>query len=163
MSIYPAVTPYLPGSPLNPGRDAQLDLAQPPTPSSRDSILKLPLDKAGLPKPGTTPLAASPQCAANKEMVTPAEAPIILSSPRTSKTDSYDLVWRPRPDSRAPILYYVVKHRKVSLLCPAPIFPLRPSMGGLVASPRAAAGAPVPPWWHWLVGPPELQPQLGEV
>uniref|UniRef100_A0A8C0EY28 Brother of CDO n=1 Tax=Bubo bubo TaxID=30461 RepID=A0A8C0EY28_BUBBB len=69
---------------------------------------------AGLPKPATTPLATSPQCAANREPVSPAEAPIILSSPRTSKTDSYDLVWRPRPDSRAPILYYVVKHRKVT-------------------------------------------------
>lgn len=130
MGVYPAVTPCLPGAPLNPGRDAQLDSAQPPTPPSRDSALKLPLDKAGLPKPGTTPLAASPQCAANKELVTPAEAPIILSSPRTSKTDSYDLVWRPRPDSRAPILYYVVKHRKVSLFCPAPMFPLRRSQAG---------------------------------
>uniref|UniRef100_A0A803YE09 Brother of CDO n=1 Tax=Meleagris gallopavo TaxID=9103 RepID=A0A803YE09_MELGA len=77
-----------PGATLNPGQDAQLGSAQPPTPPSRDSALKLPLDKA--------------------------EAPIILSSPRTSKTDSYDLVWRPRPDSRAPILYYVVKHRKVA-------------------------------------------------
>lgn len=66
--------------------------------------------------------------------MSPAEAPIILSSPRTSKTDSYDLVWRPRPDSRAPILYYVVKHRKVLLFCPAPIFPLHRSTGGLVAS-----------------------------
>uniref|UniRef100_A0A8C2U4Z5 Brother of CDO n=1 Tax=Coturnix japonica TaxID=93934 RepID=A0A8C2U4Z5_COTJA len=92
--------------------DAQLGSAQPPTPPSRDGALKLPLDKGSPPKPATTPLAASPQCAANKELVSPAEAPIILSSPRTSKTDSYDLVWRPRPDSRAPILYYVVKHRK---------------------------------------------------
>lgn len=131
--------PCLPGAPLNPGRDAQLDSVQPPTPPSRDSSLKLPLDTAGLPKPGTTPLAASPQCAANKELVTPAEAPIILSSPRTSKTDSYDLVWRPRPDSRAPILYYVVKHRKVSLFCPAAIFPLHHSMGGMVASPRVSS------------------------
>lgn len=158
MGIYPAVTPYLPGSPLKPGRDAQLDSAQPPTPSSSDSVLRLPLDKAGLPKPGTTPLAASAQCAANKELVTPAEAPIILSSPRTSKTDSYDLVWRPRPDSRAPILYYVVKHRKVSLLCPAAIF--------LCAVPWEGwwpHHVLVAPWSHWLVGPPELQRQPGEV
>ncbi|XP_053931506.1 brother of CDO isoform X4 [Cuculus canorus] len=101
-----------PGATLTPGRDAHLGSAQPPTPPSRDSTLKLPLDKVGLPRPGATPLAASQQCAANGELVSPAEAPIILSSPRTSKTDSYDLVWRPRPDSRAPILYYVVKHRK---------------------------------------------------
>ncbi|POI30652.1 hypothetical protein CIB84_005597, partial [Bambusicola thoracicus] len=103
-----------PGATLNPGQEAQLDSARPPTPPSRDSGLKLPLDKGSPPKPVTTPLAAFPQCSASKELVSPAEAPIILSSPRTSKTDSYDLVWRPRPDSRAPILYYVVKHRKVA-------------------------------------------------
>lgn len=171
MGVDPAVTPCLLGAPLNPGRDSQLDLAQPPTSPSKDSALKLPLDKAGLPKPGTTPLAAFSQCAANKELVTPAEAPIILSSPRTSKTDSYDLVWRPRPDSRAPILYYVVKHRKVSLVFPVPMFPLCRSMGGLVASPHLAhpmsrclgAGAPIAHRLHWLVGPPELQPQPVEV
>lgn len=121
--IYPACTTHLlsasclPGATLNPGQDAQLDSARPPTPPSRDSALKLPLDKGSPPKPVTTPLAAFSQCSANKELVSPAEAPIILSSPRTSKTDSYDLVWRPRPDSRAPILYYVVKHRKVLLFC----------------------------------------------
>ncbi|KFP86618.1 Brother of CDO [Apaloderma vittatum] len=112
--IYPASIPCLAGATLKPGRDAQLGSAQPTTPPSRDSALRLPLEKAGSPKPGTTPLTASQQCAANREPVSPAEAPIILSSPRTSKTDSYDLVWRPRPDSRAPILYYVVKHRKVT-------------------------------------------------
>lgn len=136
MGIYPALTPCLSGATLNSRRAAQLGLAQPSTPPSRDGALKLPLDKAGLPKPGTTPLGATPQCADNGELVSPAEAPIILSSPRTSKTDSYDLVWRPRSDSRAPILYYVVKHRKVSLFRPAPIFPLRRSTGGLVASPH---------------------------
>lgn len=126
--IYSACTTHLlsasrlSGATLNPGQDTQLGSAQPPTPSSGDSALKLPLDKGSPPKPVTTPLAASPQCSANKELVSPAEAPIILSSPRTSKTDSYDLVWRPRPDSRAPILYYVVKHRKVLLFCPAPSF-----------------------------------------
>lgn len=58
---------------------------------------------------------ASPQCPGEQGQGTPAEAPVILSSPRTSKTDSYELVWRPRHEggSRAPILYYVVKHRKV--------------------------------------------------
>ncbi|XP_035170790.1 brother of CDO isoform X4 [Oxyura jamaicensis] len=101
-----------PGATLNPGRDARPGSAMPPTPPPREGALKLPLDKAGLLKPATTPLSASAQCAASRELVSPAEAPIILSSPRTSKTDSYDLVWRPRPDSRAPILYYVVKHRK---------------------------------------------------
>lgn len=116
---------FLSGATLNPGRDARPGSAQPPTPPSWEGALKLPLDKAGLPKPGSTPLAVAAQCAAGRELVSPAEAPVILSSPRTSKTDSYDLVWRPRPDSRAPILYYVVKHRKVAiavLLCSCAFF-----------------------------------------
>ncbi|XP_019382391.1 PREDICTED: brother of CDO isoform X2 [Gavialis gangeticus] len=96
-----------PGATLNPWRDSKLSSAQPPTPTSTDD------DKAAPPTPGPTPLAASLQCTTNREQVSPAEAPIILSSPRTSKTDCYELVWRPRHDSRAPILYYVVKHRKV--------------------------------------------------
>ncbi|XP_019331707.1 brother of CDO isoform X1 [Alligator mississippiensis] len=95
-----------PGATLNPWRDSKLSSAQPPTPSTDN-------DKAVPPRPGPTPLAASLQCTTNREQVSPAEAPIILSSPRTSKTDCYELVWRPRHDSRAPILYYVVKHRKV--------------------------------------------------
>lgn len=64
--------------------------------------------------PSASVQPASLQCG-EKGQVAPAEAPIILSSPRTSKTDSYELVWRPRHEgsNRVPILYYVVKHRKV--------------------------------------------------
>ncbi|XP_019404354.1 PREDICTED: brother of CDO isoform X2 [Crocodylus porosus] len=96
-----------PGATLNPWRDSKLSSTQPPTPTSTDN------DKAAPLTPGPTPLAASLQCTTNREQASPAEAPIILSSPRTSKTDCYELVWRPRHDSRAPILYYVVKYRKV--------------------------------------------------
>ncbi|KAM4795584.1 brother of CDO [Rhinophrynus dorsalis] len=52
------------------------------------------------------------QCPPDRSNVVPPEAPIILSSPRTSKTDFYELVWKPRHDGGAPLLFYVVKHRK---------------------------------------------------
>ncbi|XP_006155177.2 brother of CDO [Tupaia chinensis] len=106
-----------PGTTLRPGRDAKLATATPPVPPSRpsspDQMLR---GRLGLPRPLPTAQPASPQCPGEKGQVVPAEAPIILSSPRTSKTDSYELVWRPRHESgsRAPILYYVVKHRKVT-------------------------------------------------
>lgn len=71
-------------------------------------------EQLGLVKPHTSVQPTSLKCL-GEEQVAPAEAPIILSSPRTSKTDSYELIWRPRHESssQAPILYYVVKHRKV--------------------------------------------------
>ncbi|XP_042532802.1 brother of CDO isoform X1 [Dipodomys spectabilis] len=104
-----------PGTTLRPWRDAKLATSTPPAPPSRsggpDQTLR---ERPGLTRPLTSVQPASLQCPGEKGHVTPAEAPIILSSPRTSKTDSYELVWRPRHEggSRAPILYYVVKHRK---------------------------------------------------
>ncbi|XP_055965219.1 brother of CDO isoform X1 [Sorex fumeus] len=101
-----------PGMTLRPGREAKLDTATSPMtpagPASPDQLLK------GLPRPPPSAQPASTRCLGEKGPVAPAEAPIILSSPRTSKTDSYELVWRPRHEggSWAPILYYVVKHRK---------------------------------------------------
>ncbi|XP_031311504.2 brother of CDO isoform X1 [Camelus dromedarius] len=104
-----------PGTTLRPWRDAQPDTTTPRTPPSRpgspDQMLK------GHPGPLRPPVLVQPastQCPGEQGQVAPAEAPVILSSPRTSKTDSYELVWRPRHEggSRAPILYYVVKHRK---------------------------------------------------
>lgn len=119
--IFPA-----PGTTLRPWPDARLDTATPPVPPSRprsaDQMLR---GHPGLPRPPTSVQPASPQCPGEKGPVAPAEAPVILSSPRTSKTDSYELVWRPRHEggSRAPILYYEVKHRKVWCLawCPPPL------------------------------------------
>nr|XP_035963079.1 brother of CDO isoform X4 [Halichoerus grypus] len=103
------------GTTLRPWQDAKLDTATPSMlpsrPGSPDQMLR---GSPGLPKPLTSVQPASPQCPGEKGQVAPAEAPIILSSPRTSKTDSYELVWRPRHEGggQAPILYYVVKHRK---------------------------------------------------
>ncbi|XP_035873993.1 brother of CDO isoform X3 [Phyllostomus discolor] len=83
----------------------------PPRPRSPDQILRA---HPGVPRPPASAQPASLRCSGEKGQVAPAEAPIILSSPRTSKTDSYELVWRPRHEggSRAPILSYVVKYRK---------------------------------------------------
>ncbi|XP_075398640.1 brother of CDO isoform X2 [Tenrec ecaudatus] len=100
-----------PSTTLRPWQDAKMDMATPPVPPSRpgspDQMLR---------GPETSVPPASPPCPGEKGQLAPAEAPIILSSPRTSKTDSYELVWRPRHEGggRAPILYYVVKHRKVT-------------------------------------------------
>nr|XP_060626753.1 brother of CDO isoform X2 [Anolis sagrei ordinatus] len=77
--------------------------------SNSEKVLK---DKALSLKPRPTTPAVSTQCP-TQDQVSPAEAPVILSSPRTTKTDSYELLWKPRHDSRAPVLYYIVKHRKV--------------------------------------------------
>uniref|UniRef100_A0A8C5ZDK3 BOC cell adhesion associated, onco regulated n=1 Tax=Marmota marmota marmota TaxID=9994 RepID=A0A8C5ZDK3_MARMA len=106
-----------PGTTLRPWKDDKPATTTPPALPSRlgspDQMLR------GLPallRPPTSVQPASLQCPGEKGSVVPAEAPIILSSPRTSKTDSYELVWRPRHEgsSRASILYYVVKHRKVT-------------------------------------------------
>lgn len=118
-----------PGTTPRPWRDTKLDTATPPVlpsrPRSPDQMLR---GHPGLPRPLTSEQPGM-QCPGEKGQVAPAEAPIILSSPRTSKTDSYELVWRPRHEggNRAPILYYVVKHRKVwcLALCPGRgLFPL---------------------------------------
>ncbi|XP_051005935.1 brother of CDO [Acomys russatus] len=105
-----------PDTTLRPGRDTKPMAATPPMPPFRpsrpDQMLR---EQPGLAKPLTPVQPTSLKCL-GEEQVAPAEAPIILSSPRTSKTDSYELVWRPRHESssRPPILYYMVKHRKVT-------------------------------------------------
>ena len=94
-------------------------------------------ERPGVPRPPTSVQPASLRCPGDKGQVAPAEAPIILSSPRTSKTDSYELVWRPRHEggSRAPILSYVVKYRKVwgLVLCPPPL-----GLGGSLCLPLSS-------------------------
>ncbi|MEE6514687.1 hypothetical protein FKM82_023018 [Ascaphus truei] len=97
-----------PGPSLNPGADVrtQAPSSAPPA-DNRELLLKAQLK----PRPPTAALPA--QCPPGRGNVLAPEAPVILSSPRTSKTDFYELVWRPRHDWGAPILFYVVKHRKV--------------------------------------------------
>ncbi|XP_063577836.1 brother of CDO isoform X2 [Pongo abelii] len=106
----PSITPRL-------WQDAELATGTPPIPPSKPGNPEQMLrGQPALPRPPTSVWPGSPQCPGEKGQGAPAEAPIILSSPRTSKTDSYELVWRPRHEGsgRAPILYYVVKHRKVT-------------------------------------------------
>ncbi|KAK2091947.1 hypothetical protein P7K49_031231 [Saguinus oedipus] len=128
--------------------------APPSSPGSPEQMLR---GRPALPRPSTSVQPASPQCPGEKGQGAPAEAPIILSSPRTSKTDSYELVWRPRHEGsgRAPILYYVVKHRKPSPVWPSPVWrrcpPQSPPRCGAAAHLRALPGvalpgvAPLPP------------------
>ncbi|KAM6977662.1 brother of CDO [Aplochiton taeniatus] len=52
-------------------------------------------------------------CSELAGQVTPAEAPIILSQPRTGKADYYELTWRPRHDGGSPVEEYMVKYRKL--------------------------------------------------
>ncbi|XP_058151828.1 brother of CDO isoform X2 [Dasypus novemcinctus] len=106
-----------PGTTLRPRGDAKPDTATAPPPPSRPGLPnQMRRGRMGLPRPPASAQPASLQCPGEKGQVALADAPIILSSPRTSKTDSYELVWRPRHEGggRAPILYYVVKHRKVT-------------------------------------------------
>lgn len=52
-------------------------------------------------------------CSELPGQILPAEAPIILSQPRTGKADYYELTWRPRHERGVPVLEYMVKYRKV--------------------------------------------------
>ncbi|KAM8976940.1 brother of CDO [Pelodytes ibericus] len=87
-------------------------LTQLPTfpPSSHDKQLLL---KAQLKPRPPTPAELPVPCPTDKGGFLQPEAPTILSSPQTPKTDFYELVWKPRFDGGAPLLYYMVKHRKV--------------------------------------------------
>ncbi|XP_041436897.1 BOC cell adhesion associated, oncogene regulated L homeolog isoform X2 [Xenopus laevis] len=82
-----------------------------PTSSPLTEDQQLLLKAQYKPRP-PTPLLPT-QCPDSKETVVPPDAPVILSSPRTSKTDFYELVWRPRNVGGAPMLFYIIKHRKV--------------------------------------------------
>ncbi|XP_051969788.1 brother of CDO-like [Xyrauchen texanus] len=61
-------------------------------------------------KPVSTSAVLPVDCSEVK--VSHAEAPIIMSQPRTGKADYYELTWKPRHDGGAPVLEYVVKYRK---------------------------------------------------
>uniref|UniRef100_A0A671RNY0 Brother of CDO n=1 Tax=Sinocyclocheilus anshuiensis TaxID=1608454 RepID=A0A671RNY0_9TELE len=89
--------------PTVPSRSGKLPLIQPLSP---DKVLR---EQPPL-KPVATSAVLPFDC--SEVRVSPAEAPVILSQPRTGKADYYELTWKPRHDGGAPVLEYVVKYRK---------------------------------------------------
>uniref|UniRef100_A0A672RTB5 Brother of CDO n=1 Tax=Sinocyclocheilus grahami TaxID=75366 RepID=A0A672RTB5_SINGR len=86
-----------------PSRSGKLPLIRPLSP---DKVLR---EQPPL-KPVATSAVLPFDC--SEVRVSPAEAPVILSQPRTGKADYYELTWKPRHDGGAPVLEYVVKYRK---------------------------------------------------
>lgn len=66
-------------------------------------------------RPGAAGAMLPLDCSELPGQILPAEAPIILSLPRTGKADNYELTWRPRHERGVPVLEYMVKYRKVRL------------------------------------------------
>lgn len=64
-------------------------------------------------RPGAAGAMLPLDCSEVPGQILPAEAPIILSLPRTGKADYYELTWRPRHERGGPVLEYMVKYRKV--------------------------------------------------
>lgn len=87
-----------------PSRSGKLPLIRPLSP---DKVLR---EQPPL-KPVATSAVLPFDC--SEIRVSLAEAPVILSQPRTGKADYYELTWKPRNDGGAPVLEYVVKYRKV--------------------------------------------------
>ncbi|XP_051738346.1 brother of CDO isoform X1 [Ctenopharyngodon idella] len=89
--------------PTVPSRSGKLPMIRPMSP---DKVLRE--------QPPVKPVATSAvlpfDC--SEVRVSPAEAPIISSQPRTGRADYYELTWKPRHDGGAPVLEYVVKYRK---------------------------------------------------
>ncbi|KAJ8375479.1 hypothetical protein SKAU_G00060590 [Synaphobranchus kaupii] len=80
------------------------DILQPLSP---DKVLR-----EWVPKPVATGAVLPQNCSQIPGEISPAEAPVILSQPRTVKADFYELTWKPRHDGGAPVLEYVIKYRK---------------------------------------------------
>uniref|UniRef100_A0A3Q4AHC3 Cell adhesion molecule-related/down-regulated by oncogenes n=1 Tax=Mola mola TaxID=94237 RepID=A0A3Q4AHC3_MOLML len=64
-------------------------------------------------RPGATGAMLPLDCSELPGQILPADAPIILSQPRTGKADNYELTWRPRHERGVPVLEYMIKYRKV--------------------------------------------------
>uniref|UniRef100_A0A672GE71 Brother of CDO n=1 Tax=Salarias fasciatus TaxID=181472 RepID=A0A672GE71_SALFA len=64
-------------------------------------------------RPGVAGAMLPLDCSELPGQILPAEAPIILSQPRTGKADYYELTWRPRHERGSPVLEYMIKYRKV--------------------------------------------------
>lgn len=89
-------------------RPGRLPLIRPLSP---DKVLREEIPARPL-APGTDLLV---DCSEILGTVSPAEAPVILSQPRTGTADYYELIWEPRHDGGSPVLEYIVKYRKVNI------------------------------------------------
>ncbi|XP_029384876.1 brother of CDO [Echeneis naucrates] len=78
-------------------------------PLSPDKVLR---EQAPI-RPGAAGAMLPLDCSELPGQILPAEAPIILSQPRTGKADYYELTWRPRHERGSPVLEYMIKYRKV--------------------------------------------------
>ncbi|KAK1806183.1 hypothetical protein P4O66_000077 [Electrophorus voltai] len=91
--------------PAAPSRQGRLPLIRPLSP---DKVLR----EQPAPRPAGPGPSAPGSCSELPGRVSLAEAPVILSQPRTGTADYYELVWEPRHDGGAPVLEYVIKYRK---------------------------------------------------
>ncbi|XP_074478713.1 brother of CDO isoform X2 [Sebastes fasciatus] len=66
-------------------------------------------------RPGAAGAMLPLDCSELPGQILPADAPIILSQPRTGKADYYELTWIPRHERGTPVLEYMVKYRKVGV------------------------------------------------
>eukprot|EP00066_Takifugu_rubripes_P016907 XP_011606173.1 PREDICTED: brother of CDO [Takifugu rubripes] len=64
-------------------------------------------------RPGASGAMLPLDCSELPGQILPAEAPVIVSQPRTGKADYYELTWRPRHERGVPVLEYMIKYRKV--------------------------------------------------
>lgn len=103
-------------------------------------------------RPGASGAMLPLDCSELPGQILPAEAPIILSQPRTGKADYYELTWRPRHERGVPVLEYMVKYRKVCSLPESRFGSLPVSVGN--------SGLGLCPRWEtlWQSGPPAASP-----
>lgn len=101
-------------------------------------------------RPGASGAMLPLDCSELPGQILPAEAPIILSQPRTGKADYYELTWRPRHERGVPVLEYMIKYRKVSSLQLKRILLLESE-----AQPECVCLRWETPW---LSGPPAVSP-----
>lgn len=67
-------------------------------------------------RPGASGAMLPMDCSELPGQILPAEAPVIVSQPRTGKADYYELTWRPRHERGVPVMEYMIKYRKVCSL-----------------------------------------------
>ncbi|KAK6299627.1 hypothetical protein J4Q44_G00296600 [Coregonus suidteri] len=91
----------------NPSRSGKLPSSL--RPLSPDKVLR---EQAPV-KPGAMGSVLTLDCSELPGQISVAEAPVILSQPRTVKADFYDLTWKPRHDGGSPVVEYIVKYRKI--------------------------------------------------